>query len=327
VKTTRIDTIAMTIIALLICITQVQAQSKPWPQERPIQLHVGQQAGYAPDIATRLLADALAKELGQTVVVINKPAAGGRNMMNDLRKMPADGYVFSNVFWHMMATWPALFSNLEFNPAEDFSYVGVWSGAPQVVVTHPQSGIANWQQAIQQSRTEKLPMQYGTYGVVSPGSIYMAYAVKQAGARMEPVNFRGADGPLAISRRDVPLLIGGAVDVMEQIKAGSMLPIAISGKERLAVLPNVPTFAELGVQGLEAGIWAGLIAPPGLPKDIAEKMNAAVRRAVMQPEHLAKMTAATRTPLFTPGPEMQAQIRREIEQWSRVIREAGIKVQ
>lgn len=303
------------------------AQTKPWPHEKPIQMHIGQPAGYAPDLAARWLADALSKELGQAVVVINKPAAGGRHLMNDLRRMPADGYTISNVFWHQMATWPALFSGLEFNPAEDFSYLGLWSTGPQVLVTHPQSGINSWAEAVTKSKSERLPLQYGTYGATAPGTIYMAYAVKQPGANMEPVNFRGADGPLAVSRRDVSLLIGGVVDVLEHVKAGGMTPIAISGQSRSSVLPNVPTFAELGIKGLEAGIWSGLIAPPGLSSDITEKLNSALRRAVMRPEHLAKMMSASRLPMLSSSTEMQTQIRRDIELWSRVIREAGIKVQ
>ncbi len=305
----------------------VIAQNKPWPQEKPIQLFVGQHPGYAPDLAVRGLADVLSKELGQQVVVINKPAAAGRHMMNELRKMRPDGYAFSNVFWHMMATWPALFNNLEFNPAEDFSYVGIWSTGPQVLVTHPQSGITSWRDAVTKSKAQKLPMQYGTYGAVAPGAIYMAYAVKQGGANMEPVNFKGPDGVLAIKRRDVPMLVGGVLDVIEHVNAGGMAGLAISGGERLALLPNVPTFAELGIKGLEAGVWSGLIAPPGLPKDIAEKMNAAMRRAVMQAEHQAKMAGAARTPWLTSGTEMQQQIRSDIAQWSQVIKEAGIQVQ
>jgi tripartite-type tricarboxylate transporter receptor subunit TctC len=89
----------------------------------------------------------------------------------------------------------------------------------------------------------------------------------------------------------------------------------------------VPTFAELGVKGLESGIWSCIVAPPGLPKEISEKLNQAIRRAVVQPEHIARSAGAARSVWVTSGEEMQAQIRRDITLWGKVIRDAGIKIQ
>lgn len=303
------------------------AQSTPWPQEKPIQIWLGQPAGYAPDLTTRWFADALSKELGQSVIVVNKPQGNGRPMLNELRKTAPDGYTFGNVFWTMMATWPTLFPNLEFNPAQDFTHLGIWASGPQVIATYPGSGVTSWKDAVTQSKNGSKPLQYGTYGAVSPGAIYMAYAAKQTGAVMEPVNFRGADGPLALIRKDVPLLIGGVADVLEQVKAGAIVPIAISTRERWAQWPQVPTFAEVGVQGLDEGIWAGLVAAPGVPADIAEKMNAAMRRAIANPELIAKNNATARVAMPTSGAEMKARIQRDMDRWGRVIRDAGIKVQ
>lgn len=304
------------------------AQSaKPWPSDRPIQIHVGQQAGYAPDLVSRWLGEALSKELGQNVVIINKPVGAGRPMMNELKRATPDGYVFANVFWHMTSTWPALFSNLEFNPAEDFSYIGMWTTGPQMVVTYPGSGITEFKQLLEDSRKQSKPVQYGTYGATSPGAIYMAYAVSQTKTRMEPVNFKGADALVAMLRKEVSTLIGGVSDVQEQLKAGMLVPLAVSGRERLSAYPSVPTFAELGVKGLEAGVWAGLIGPPGVPKDIVDKMNAALRKAVAQPELKAKLESTSRFVWITSPQEMQDHIRAEIPVWSKTIKDAGIKVQ
>jgi tripartite-type tricarboxylate transporter receptor subunit TctC len=321
--------IAAAVLALTVTnASNTAAQTaKPWPSDRPIQIHVGQQAGYAPDLVSRWLGEALSKELGQNVVIINKPVGGGRPMMNELKRATPDGYVFANVFWHMTSTWPALFSNLEFNPAEDFSYIGTWMTGPQMVVTYPGSGITNLTHALEDSKKQPKPVQYGTYGATSPGAIYMAYAVSQTKANMEPVNFKAADAVVAMARKDVPLLIGGVIDVQEQIKAGALVPLAVSGRERLSAYPSVPTFAELGVKGLEAGVWTGLIGPPGLPKDIVDKMNAALRRAVAQPELRAKLESTSRLVWLTSPQEMQDHIRAEIPLWSKTIKDAGIKIQ
>jgi tripartite-type tricarboxylate transporter receptor subunit TctC len=319
----------LAVAAAAACISEIAfAQSaKPWPSDRPIQIHVGQQAGYAPDLVSRWLGEALSKELGQNVVIINKPVGGGRPMMNELKRATPDGYVFANVFWHMTSAWPALFSNLEFNPAEDFSYIGTWMTGPQMVVTYPGSGITDLKHALEDSKKQPKPVQYGTYGATSPGAIYMAYATSQTKANMESVHFKAGDAVVAMSRKDVPLLIGGVIDVQEQIKAGALVPLAVSGRERLSAYPSVPTFAELGVKGLEAGVWTGLIGPPGLPKDIVDKMNAALRRAVAHPELRTKLESTSRFVWVTSPKEMQDHIRAEIPIWSKTIKDAGIKIQ
>ena len=331
IRTSRTIRFVQTMACLLItCAASGGAMAqgaKPWPTERPIQMHIGQQAGYAPDLVSRWLAEALSKELGQTVVVINKPSGGGRAMMNDLKRAAPDGYVFSNVFWHMTSAWPALFENLEFNPAEDFSYLGTWMTSRQMVVTYPGSGISDFKQAIELSKKQTKSLQYGTQGVTAPGAIYMALVVAQTKANFESVPFKGSDAMLSIIRKDVPLLIGGLIDAQEYIKAGTAVPLAVSGSTRLASYPDVPTLAELGIRGVEAGVWSGLIGPPGLPQDIVDKMNAALRRALAQPELRSKLDATARDVWLTSPREMQAQIRAEIPMWTKIIKDAGLKIQ
>jgi tripartite-type tricarboxylate transporter receptor subunit TctC len=302
------------------------AQSKPWPTERPIQIHIGQAAGFAPDILTRWLAEALSAELGQSVVVINKASAGGRPMLNELRRTAPDGYTFAHVFWHMTSTWPALFSDLEFNPAEDFAHVGTFVKGPQAIVSSPSSGIKSVNDLMTQAPKTKPAMQYGTDGATSPGTIFMSLISAEKNMGLEMVPFKPQDAVPTLLRGDVPVLIGGVMDVAEQVKSGAAIPLAVTGTERLAMWPNVPTLSEFGIKHLDAGVWSGMLAPKGTPPEILNRMNDAMRKIANSPSMKSKFDATGRTAWVTGPEQMQNVIREEIPLWSGIIKRAGLKI-
>jgi tripartite-type tricarboxylate transporter receptor subunit TctC len=298
-----------------------------WPKARPIRLLVGQPAGYSPDIATRQLAQALGAELQQTVVVENKPGGGGALMMRELRSAAPDGYTLASVFWNQMTVAPSLVRQIDYDPAEDFAHVGIWSTGPQLLVANPASGIRSMADLVARARAARPPMNWASHGNGSPGHVFMSLLLDKAGLAMNHVPFPGSQAVTAVVAGDVPVAITGVFDGSAMVRSGQLVPLAVTGAHRLKLMPGVPTLTEAGHPGVEYGVWAGLIAPKGTPPDIVDRLNAALRAAAAQPTLREQREAAGSVVQVSSAAEMQRRVREELPFWRGVVRKAGIKAE
>ncbi len=298
-----------------------------WPAARPIRLLLGMPPGYSPDIATRQLAEALSAELKQTVVVENKPGGGGALMMRELRNAAPDGYTLANVFWNQMAVAPSLVKQIDYNPAEDFTHVGIWSIGAQLLVAHPGSGITTVAELVARARAAKPPLNWASSGNSSPGHVFMALLIEKAGLAMNHVPFPGAQAVTAVVSGDVPVAITGVADAAAFVRNGQLRPLAVTGPRRLPLLPQVPTLTESGHPGVEYGVWAGLLAPRGVPAEVVARLNAALRAAAQQPALRAGRDAAGALIDVGSAAEMQQRVREELPFWRGVVQRAGIKAE
>lgn len=303
----------------------VRAQARPWPSAKPVRLLVGQPAGYSPDIASRQLAEALAAELKQSVVVENKPGGGGALMMRELRQAAPDGYTLGSVFWNQMVVAPALVRQIDYHTADDFAHVGIWSLGAQVLVAHPGGGLTSVGALVAQARAARPPMNWASHGSGSPGHVFMALLLERAGVAMNHVPFPGSQAVTAVVSGDAPVGITGVSDASPFVKTGQLIPLAVTGPRRLPLLPQVPTLTESGYPGIEYGVWAGLIAPKGTPADIIERLHAALRAASAQPALRASREAAGALLQVSTPDEMQRRVREELLLWRAVVQRAGIK--
>jgi tripartite-type tricarboxylate transporter receptor subunit TctC len=297
-----------------------------WPKARPIRLLVGQPPGYSPDIASRQLAEALSTELKQTIVVENKPGGGTALMMRELRNAAPDGYTLGSVFWNQMTVAPTLVKHIDYDPAEDFSHIGIWSTGPQLLVAHPGSGIRSMADLVAKARAARPPMNWASHGNGSPGHVFMSLLLEKAGLTMNHVPFPGNQAITAVVSGDVPVAITGVFDGSAMVRSGQLLPLAVTGTSRLKLMPAVPTLTEAGHPGIEYGVWAGLIAPKGTPPGIVERLNAALRAAVAQPTLRDKREAAGSLVQVGSPAEMQQRVREELPFWRGVVQKAGIRV-
>lgn len=303
----------------------LRAQTAAWPEAKPIRLLVGQPAGYSPDITSRQLAEALSAELKQTIVVENKPGGGGALMMRELRKAAPDGYTLGSVFWNQMTVAPTLVKQIDYDPAEDFSHVGIWSIGAQLLVAHAGSGIRSMADLVAKARAAQPPMNWASQGNGSPGHIFMSLLLDKAGLTMNHVPFAGSQAVTAAVAGDVPVAITGVIDSAGFVRSGQLVALAVTGPRRLPLLPQVPTLTESGHPGVEYGVWAGLIAPKHTPADVVQRLHAALQAAAMQPALRDKREAAGALMQVSSAADMQRRVREETVFWRGVVQRAGIK--
>lgn len=314
------------LLGLICAITALGAASQeaPWPQQRPIRMLVGTPAGYSPDVVSRLLARELARELTQSVVVENRPGVGGALMMRALRSAAPDGYTIGSVFWSQMSVAPAPIKQIDYDPAEDFTHVGVWTAGPQILVAHPGSGINSVEQLAAKARSANPPLLYASMGVAAPSHIFMALLQERGALRMGHVPFSSQNGVRAVVNGEVPVGMFGVGDALPMIRDGRLVPLAVTGTRRAPALPNVPTLQQAGVPGVTHAVWAGLIMPKGTPPEIVNRLNRALHAVVAHPEFRTRLEETGRTVQVGSPAEMQRLVREEIPFWRDVVVRAGI---
>jgi tripartite-type tricarboxylate transporter receptor subunit TctC len=238
-----------------------------------------------------------------------------------------DGTTIASVFWNQMSVAPSLFNNLGYDPVEDVAHIGIWMSGPQLLVTHPDSGIGSVGQLIEKARASQPPLQYASFGVSSPSHIFTELLLEKADFKMDHVPFSGPKVLQAIVNREVPLAMGGVTDMLPMVRAGKLVPLAVTGDRRLSALPEVPTMADAGVPGLDHKVWFGLIAPKGTPSAIIVRLHSALEVAAANPEFRAKMELTGRIVSVGTPAAMRETIRSEIPLWAGIVKRAGITAQ
>jgi tripartite-type tricarboxylate transporter receptor subunit TctC len=276
-------------LAIAVLLTGVrQARADDWPS-RSIKLIVPFAAGGTADLLGRMFAQALSESLGQQLYVENRGGAGGMTASAQVARMEPDGYTLlvSGVASHVIA--PALSRKPEYDPVRQFTHIAYWGGPPIVWVVHPSFGVSNLDQLLARIRGPGEPLSYGSPGVGTQGHLVAAYLARKLDLPLAHVAYKGAN-PAMFD------LIGGHIKLasvtwttsLAHIQAGAVIPIAVTAKRRLAGFPDVPTFAELGYPDLVATVWFSLSGPPGLPRNIIERLNHEVLRAFDLPEMRVK---------------------------------------
>ena len=296
-----------------------------WPT-RPITLVVPFAAGGPTDVVARTLGASMSKTLGQTVVVENKLGAGGTVAAAYAAKAAPDGYTFF-IHHNGMATAPALYRKLAFDPLKDFEFVSQAVEVPMTLLARKDFPAANLQEMVAYIKANKEKINLATAGLGAVSQLCGMMFQRAIGVQLTEVPFQGTAPAMNA-------LLGGQVDVMcdqttqtvPQIKAGSVKLYGVTTKNRVKVLPNAPTLAEQGLKDFEVVVWHGIYAPKGTPKPIIDKMNAAVRTALKDPDVVKRMDdlGAEIVPDAKNTPEaLHALLKSEIDKWGPVIRAGG----
>jgi tripartite-type tricarboxylate transporter receptor subunit TctC len=312
--------------ASLLATGTVQAQAQKYP-DKPISLIVPFAAGGPTDTIARLLATQMGKSLGQTVVVENVAGAGGTVASAKVAKSKPDGYTI--YIHHMgMATAQALYDKLPYDPLKDFEYIGQVADVPMVLLGRKNFPPNNFKELEAYIRTnkDKVTMANAGPGAVSQlcGLIFQS----RLGVRVTTVPYKGT-GPALTD------LVGGQVDILcDQttqtipfIKEGKVKVYGVTTPKRLSALPNVPTLDEQGLKGFDVKVWHGIYAPLGTPKPILEKLNAALKKALTDPELKARLDSSNIdiVPVSKQnGDSLKAHLDAEINRWGPIIRKANI---
>lgn len=307
---------------LLLAATAAQAQNYP---SKSVRIVVPFAAGGPADNYARFIGQRLSETLGQPFVIDNRPGAGSIIGTDVVAKAPADGYTLL-MMSNTHTVNETLIPNKPFVLMRDFVPVAPVNYSDLLLVAHPALPVKNLKDVMQLAKDKPGKYNYASSGPGTPYHMAGELFKSMAGIYLVHIPYRGSSG----ARTDV---IGGQVDLMfdavttmaEQARAGKVRAIATSGRERSAVLPDVPTLAEAGLPGYEATIWLGLMAPKGTPPAIVTQLNDAVSKIVSQAEVRQLWAKQGATPMLMNPQEFDKYVREDVAKWARVIQAAGIK--
>ncbi|PZP92339.1 MAG: ABC transporter substrate-binding protein [Variovorax paradoxus] len=311
--------------AALALAQAARAQSAPAFPARPLTWVVPYPAGGFGDALSRLLAQKLGEGLGQTVIVENKPGAGGQIGAAYVKQLPADGHTLLYGDLGPFAMNAGLYPKLNYDTLKDFAPLTRLLNAPLLVVVPVNSPIQNWADLLRAAATQR-GLNYGSYGIGSQPHIWGEMLKRQTKGNFTHVAYKGA----APAVQD---LIGGQIDMMLDVVANSipmvrerkLKAVALVGaRRRLAQLPDVPTLTELGMPELDVPGWTGVVVRRGTPQPVIDRLHAAVVQAVQSPEVAQRYGDLGLTVAPSSQAEFAELIRSETARWGQVIREAHV---
>jgi len=310
--------------ALLFAATHALAQA--WPT-KPVRVIVTFSPGGSSDIVARLIAIPLQGELGQSVIVDNKPGAGGTIGAFEAARAAADGYTLLLSNSAPISISPAMQDTPRYDPVRDFTHIAYIGSVANVFVVHPSVPARTFPELIAWIRAEPQPVNYGSGGIGSIGHIVGETMKKAEGLRMEHVGYKGS----APMHND--LLSGTirlAIDTLPQnvpfMKDGKLRAIAVTSPQRAALAPDIPSVQELGQRRLVAENFLGVSGPAGLPREVVERVHAAVRKSLANPtvqQRLAELGVAGRD--MTPQ-EFGAFVAAQVRDWQQPVKDSGAKL-
>jgi tripartite-type tricarboxylate transporter receptor subunit TctC len=309
-------------LALLVAGTAL-AQQYP---TRNVNMVVPFAAGGPTDTVARVVAQAMGKPLGQSVIVENRPSAGGILAPEAVKNAKPDGYTI--LIHHIgMATTPTLYRQLRYNPLTDFEYIGLINEVPMTIIAKPGMPAKDLKEFLSHIKANKDKVSYANAGIGAASHLCGMLFMSAIETSFLTVPYKGT-GP---AMND---LLGGTVDFMcdqttsttSQIKAGKVKVYGVTAAQRVASLPDVPTLREQGLKGADVGIWHGLYAPKGTPKAVIDKLVGALQEALADPTVRQRFTdlGAVTFPKERQTPAaLQAHLKAETDKWAPLIKKAG----
>jgi tripartite-type tricarboxylate transporter receptor subunit TctC len=294
--------------------------------DRPVKILVGFPAGGTADLIARVVADRMKDNLGVPVIVENRPGAIGRIAADAVKNAAPDGTTIMVMPIGPMVVVPHVYADITYDPIKDFAPVALGATFQFAIAAGPQSGAKNWSEFVAWVKANPNKASYATSGAGSLPHFFGVLLGRQIGVAMLHVPYKGSAAYVGdLVSGQVPAAVDAIADLSELHRAGKVTILASSGAQRSTVLPDVPTFAELGVKDVEAIGWFGFFAPAKTPKPIVEALNRAINKSLQSSdvaEKLAKvgMDPATRTP-----EEFGQIVASDYAKWGPIVKASGFK--
>lgn len=294
---------------------------------KPIRWIVAYPAGGGSDFLARQLAPQLGKQLGQTIVIENRPGAAGIIGTEVAAKAPADGYTLMTGDNGVMVFHAAMYKKIPYDPA-DFAPLGFMARFPLILAVHPGSGFTSAAQWLAEVKKSPGRYSYASPGSGSPHHLAMELLKARTGTFIVHVPYRGTALALQdVMGGQVPMMVVDTAGGLSQIRSGKIRALAVMSPARIAALPDVPTLDEVGVKGFDVTAWQGLFVPKGTPADIAQRLSDEMRKAIVVPEVKARLEDFGLEVAPSDGAQLAAFIQRETTFWHRLIRERQLSAE
>ena len=292
--------------------------------DRPIRLIVPFPAGGSADFMARGMAQRLAAELGQQIIVDNRGGGGGAPAAEAAAKAPADGYTLFFATMGTLVINPAMYPKLRYDPLKDFAPISLTHLTPRVLTVHASVAAKNVAELIALAKAKPGQLTYGSAGSGSSSHLAGALFASMAGVEMLHIPYKGS-APLLTD------VLAGRLDMTfdsytvydEHIKSGRVRALGVTTPTRMAALPAVPTIAEAGLPGYDISNWLGLLAPASTPKEVIATINTALGRVMAAPALKQQLAVLGIEPVFGTPEEFTALMRAELPKWAAIVKKSG----
>ncbi len=303
----------------------VHAQTSVSYPSKTIRMVVAFPPGGPTDIVARVIAQKLSDQLGQAVVVENKPGAGGNIGAEAAVRAAPDGYtLFYNTSAITIA--PALYGKVNYDPARDFAPISSTAAVPMVLMVTPSLPVKTVAEFLDYAKANPDKLNYGSTGSGTITHLATAALAAHAGLRMQHIPYKGSAPNIAdLAIGATQLTIDTLNSSMAFIKDNRVRPLAVTTLKRSPLLPELPTLNETALPGMEMSAWQGILVPVGTPSEVIARLNTEVRKALASADVRAKLAAQGTDILGSTPEEYAAYIRSELTRWSRLVKETGAK--
>ena len=313
------------LIASVLALAAFAAQAQTWPS-KPIKLVVSYPPGGTVDAVARIIATPLSQRLGQPVIVDNRGGAGGAIGGDLVAKSAADGYtVLLDASNH--AQNPALRSKMPFDTLRDLAPVSLLVKVPNVLVVNPATTIKTVQDLVAQAKAKPGEINFASSGNGSAQHLAAEQFSAMAGVRMTHVAYKGGGPALTdVMAGQVPVFFGSLASSLAYIQGGKLRAVAVTGKSRAAVLPQLPTVAEAGLAGYEVYEWNAVFVPTGTPAAVTERLSRELAAVLQDPEVRKRLEATGAEVIGSTPAELDAFRRAELAKWSKLAKDNKIQM-
>jgi len=314
-------------IAAILCMACASAASaQAWPA-KPIRMILAFPPGGPTDIVARVLGAKLTDQLGQQVLVDNKPGAGGNIGAELAAKAPNDGYT---IFYNTSAIVinPALYGRSNYDTLKDFVPVTLTAAIPMVLVVHPAIPVKTMKEFVDHVKSRPGQVNYSSSGTGTITHLASAMLASQMGFTAQHIAYKGsAPGLVDLAAGQTQFMTDTINTALPYVKDGRLRAIAVTSAKRSSVLPDMPTFAESGMPGFDAAAWQGVVVPAGTPQEIVTRLSTELNRALADSGVRQRLAVQGADALGGSPAEYGAYIRAEMPRWAKAIKESGAKAE